>query len=810
MKQRVEDWHPAGIQVTGERKIKIESGKRKQKQGVLLRCIYLYLCLLGTLFTLRQDLKIDFHMLPVAGALLLFVLLAVLKNIWKTWGRYVYTGGYVLFFGLAAINWKHLTAGWAVLENGIRHQLSAYYGVTLAEKQVILPGEQGELLLLLLFVLFFWSMETTVVRKGRTGLLILSEILILLLELLCGCRFLQPGIFLIGGGLLALVAMGYRQGQSSQRILYHTGLWAGGIILCLSVLAVTAGSVLADQTSGWNTWLYKNVQEKTSQLVRTLQSQNGLFGNHNPTADGSLDNHPVDQKNETDLVVHTSGKPEHNIYLRGFTGGTYQGSYWSPVETERFDSSFTEADSGWQVQNILYRYIRSRSAEAEGTITVTREHPAGDYGYVPYGFQVPDDENVRGDGGYASAQKEISYTGYVNWSEWMDPQAAEGEESEIESAYKDYVAKEYLKVPVEGLERLKAYCAQQNLQSVQEVIDFVIRDVQDGRTYSMDLEKVPPDQDFAEYFFFEQRKGYCIHYATTATLMLRMLGVPARYVTGYVIPSEAFASESDGYTARVPDTQAHAWVEVYRSGKGWIPVEVTPGYEDTKNGNQQQGQESTGDVPVVPEVSQAPQEETTPEPVPSVQEEPEENQELSENENAQKMQDAPAKSGSAQEADKVSGRKKTVSVVAVAFLLAVLLAAAGMGEIRLRRRKIMENRKQRFFQEDINQGICEISYDIYQMLWDARAVGILPELAETESDQAFAGQVEQMIPWMEKESYGTVLKTVEKASYGPDLLTKEDRDICYQFYKKTEAWLWKQMPEKKRFWWKYMRGYSIS
>ena len=31
-------------------------------------------------------------------------------------------------------------------------------------------------------------------------------------------------------------------------------------------------------------------------------------------------------------------------------------------------------------------------------------------------------------------------------------------------------------------------------------------------------------------FFFDQKKGYCIHYATTATLMFRLLGVPARYV----------------------------------------------------------------------------------------------------------------------------------------------------------------------------------------------------------------------------------------------------------------------------------------
>ena len=170
------------------------------------------------------------------------------------------------------------------------------------------------------------------------------------------------------------------------------------------------------------------------------------------------------------------------------------------MDQKDFANAFSEADSGWQVQNILYRYIGSRSSEGEGTVTVTRENPGGDYGYIPYGCAVPDDENVQADGCYASAGKEISYQGYVNWTEWMDPQPSKDAESEIESAYREYVAKEYLKVPVEGLDRLRSYCEQQNLQSVQEVIDFVVRDVQEGRTYSMDLEPVPADRDFAEYF----------------------------------------------------------------------------------------------------------------------------------------------------------------------------------------------------------------------------------------------------------------------------------------------------------------------
>ena len=109
--------------------------------------------------------------------------------------------------------------------------------------------------------------------------------------------------------------------------------------------------------------------EKTSEISRAMESQNGLFGNHNPTADGSLNNYPVEQKDEIDLTVHTSGKPVHNMYLRGFTGGTYQGNYWSGVDQKDFADAFSEADSGLAgTEYSRTVIIGSRSSEGEGTV----------------------------------------------------------------------------------------------------------------------------------------------------------------------------------------------------------------------------------------------------------------------------------------------------------------------------------------------------------------------------------------------------------------------------------------------------------
>ena len=84
---------------------------------------------------------------------------------------------------------------------------------------------------------------------------------------------------------------------------------------------------------------------------------------------------------------------------------------------------------------------------------------------------------------------------------------------------------------------------------------------------------VPEDEDFALYFLETSRQGYCIHYTTAATLMLRALGVPARFTSGFI----AIVDDEDvGSAITITDRYAHSWVEVYYDNIGWLPLEVTP------------------------------------------------------------------------------------------------------------------------------------------------------------------------------------------------------------------------------------------
>lgn len=72
--------------------------------------------------------------------------------------------------------------------------------------------------------------------------------------------------------------------------------------------------------------------------------------------------------------------------------------------------------------------------------------------------------------------------------------------------------------------------------------------------------------------FLDSRRGYCVHYASAATVLARGLGIPARLVIGYR-PSNARAE--DGSFA-VTNRDLHAWTECHLAGVGWIGVDVTP------------------------------------------------------------------------------------------------------------------------------------------------------------------------------------------------------------------------------------------
>ena len=93
-----------------------------------------------------------------------------------------------------------------------------------------------------------------------------------------------------------------------------------------------------------------------------------------------------------------------------------------------------------------------------------------------------------------------------------------------------------------------------------------------GFTYSTDVD-VADDADALLTFLTQTKTGFCQQYAATMAVLVRELGLPARIAVGY----QAGTLQDDG-SYLVQTKNAHAWVEVFFEGYGWLPFEPTPGH----------------------------------------------------------------------------------------------------------------------------------------------------------------------------------------------------------------------------------------
>lgn len=145
---------------------------------------------------------------------------------------------------------------------------------------------------------------------------------------------------------------------------------------------------------------------------------------------------------------------------------------------------------------------------------------------------------------------------------------------ELESRF-DRIYKDYLLLP-ESLPNRVVQLAEKITQGLTTNYDKMkaIERYLNSLTYTTKTIQPEEGKDFVDSFLFEQKEGYCTYFASAMAVMGRCLGIPTRYVEGFYVDYE---DKKDSYYT-VKNTDAHAWVEVYFNGIGWVPFEPTPGY----------------------------------------------------------------------------------------------------------------------------------------------------------------------------------------------------------------------------------------
>jgi protein-glutamine gamma-glutamyltransferase len=103
------------------------------------------------------------------------------------------------------------------------------------------------------------------------------------------------------------------------------------------------------------------------------------------------------------------------------------------------------------------------------------------------------------------------------------------------------------------------------------------RHLQRDFKYTLDGPEKPASDPLSD-FLFVRKAGYCEYFASAMTVMLRSEGIPARLATGF--QSGYFNDVSGLYVVRASD--AHAWVEAWMEGRGWVTFDPTPPASGTR------------------------------------------------------------------------------------------------------------------------------------------------------------------------------------------------------------------------------------
>jgi len=110
--------------------------------------------------------------------------------------------------------------------------------------------------------------------------------------------------------------------------------------------------------------------------------------------------------------------------------------------------------------------------------------------------------------------------------------------------------------------------------SPEEKLRRTVNYLQQGYRYTLNVGNFRTSQPVAE-FLFEKKKGYCQYFASAAAVLLRLEGVPTRYVSGFHVAE----NNRSGNHYVVREMDAHAWIESYIPAQGWLLADPTPAAE---------------------------------------------------------------------------------------------------------------------------------------------------------------------------------------------------------------------------------------
>ena len=412
---------------------------------------------------------------------------------------------------------------------------------------------------------------------------------------------------------------------------------AGYSLLIATVFLLVVSGIFSELGSKYVSNKVKNttdayvktaVQEGVSSLLNRYRATGGL-------AEGKLGGiGNVAPDFQTDMYVRFVPYSTGTVYLKAYTGVNYENSAFRgysddvgedvPAMPDPVLPAYGEYSKMW-ISNIdaghsyyfrpYYSYYATFNKAKCGDVIAEETTEFAQRNYDESFAMLDDDDEINEfASGDAWDNYEVLFVPYEMLVTYQP-------NPNVTDEYEEYVYDTYLTVPDEQREELEKFLEEAGIEYDASEWDDV--DVNDSDAYqkaqqerldavsdlavyfrknfeyTMSPGMTPYNEDVVTYFLNVQRRGFCAHFASSSALLLRCLGIPTRYIEGYAISYED-VMDSDGIEGDVSEWQissdtyenagivevdvtdgsAHAWIEVYLDGYGWIPCEMTPPSDD--------------------------------------------------------------------------------------------------------------------------------------------------------------------------------------------------------------------------------------
>ncbi len=529
--------------------------------------------------------------------LLSYILMAAyFSNLFRTKKIWLRDIGYIaylaVFFIFVALMRRYVNSGFYALMNELLIKISNFYNVSdmrvfqeiISDRTVTVPlaavfvGNVA-IVILNIFLSYFMS-ETAAVIFGLPVFLVplffRQEPKII--YVICVCAGIA-GVFALKENRHYRIPKHKEQflvkenGRMKEIAYGQSGKSAAEMTLCFIILSMFI-TFLVNMAVPMKEFSYR---EKTSSLKSQIEQPLGNFLLYGLSALRNMPNtggmsggklggvSSVLNDNKTDLTVTWLLYSTEPVYLRAFVGSVYAGDHW-------------EKDEEGLLPN------PEKTEEDKVRMEVRNEDADERYLYIPPNVDAGPEELDR----YQNEQG-------IGWK-----QTETYEFSPDNRPVDKTGSEEYLHIPEQNREVLEKFCKDAGLHgSGKEIAEQLRSYFEEEYTYTLHPGATPYEADYINHFLEKTKKGLCAHFASATVLILRQMGIPARYVEGYMVdyvtvmekgkrtdksPADYYTGETDPdgpavVSVEVPDGNAHAWAEAYLDGQ-WQVVDVTPPAEE--------------------------------------------------------------------------------------------------------------------------------------------------------------------------------------------------------------------------------------